>query len=244
MKRFTLIELLVVIAIIAILAGMLVPALNNSREKGIASQCIGNMKQMSQAALLYAQEYDDQIPSIHSAYRAANNTAGYHWQRKLTQDYVGKDHNTLRVCPKMLHIYKVKSGGRYWSQTTYGMNDAAAYGLSYGNASLYPIGGRKLSHMKMLSRGSMFVENHGHCSWSATNTALASIENNTETQNPAFIHHDKVNVVYMDGHSATLRKMQVPCLESYPDQAQAKRVNTIFVRAETRNPNYPTIEGL
>ncbi|MBQ9772411.1 MAG: type II secretion system protein [Lentisphaeria bacterium] len=243
-KHFTLIELLVVIAIIAILAGMLLPALNNAREKGRSSSCMGNMKQMTQAALFYAQDHQDHVPNVNCSYRAANDGADYHWQRKLTQHYVGKDHVKLRVCPTMENIYKVKSGGRSWSQTTYGMNDAGAYGASYGNASLYPIGGRKLSHMKLASRGSMFVENYGHCSWAATHTALASIEANTGTSNPAFIHLDRINVTYMDGHAASLVRLQVPCYESYPGEAQAKRINTIFVRAETRNPNYPTIEGL
>lgn len=87
---FTLIELLIVIAIIAILAAMLLPALNQSREKARGIRCTSQQKQIVAAFLMYADDFQQNMPVYHT------NSA---WSRSLLNAKYLTEKGKVIVCP-------------------------------------------------------------------------------------------------------------------------------------------------
>jgi len=83
-KSFTLIELLVVIAIIAILAGMLLPALNKAREQGRSASCQGNLRQHGLAFMNYRNDYNEYMPNYKHNY-LPSFTSEVSWATVLVQ---------------------------------------------------------------------------------------------------------------------------------------------------------------
>ena len=117
-SAFTLIELLVVIAIIAILAAILLPALNSARERGRAASCVNNLKQVAAGAAMYVDNFDGYtIP-----YRLAKRPGESH---EWTYEYcLFKMYNMdpmALICPKKETGLPAKDLPMNWS-TGYGTN--------------------------------------------------------------------------------------------------------------------------
>ena len=117
---FTLIELLVVIAIIAILAAILLPALNSARERGRSAACVNNLKQLGNAVMFYSQANDDYIP--HSQFDS-NNTWHYQLEKIVYPGQTGYQGGGVFICPSFPFAGNVPNGQT--AARTYGYNNTA-----------------------------------------------------------------------------------------------------------------------
>lgn len=99
---FTLIELLVVIAIIAILAGILLPAMARAKEKAASIKCLNNLRQMGLSMTLYAGDYNGGFPPRESVNRWPTQLKKYYVSLELLQcptELKQRDRTQLKVNP-------------------------------------------------------------------------------------------------------------------------------------------------
>ena len=126
-KGFTLIELLVVIAIIAILAGMLLPALARSRYTAMRIACVNNIRQQYLSQIMYADDFKGGFP------RHADGSPDYHRTGGAKDSIVDSMRNTYVKSTQMLICpITAKGFGRMWLNYASMANFADATTKDYG----------------------------------------------------------------------------------------------------------------
>jgi len=197
-RGFTLIELLVVIAIIAILMAILLPALHRAREQGQRATCLSNVKQLTLAWILYAQENDDRIVNASTFFSRTGEPAwiGARWQVTGTPEALRKDlmDGVLYKYCENVNIYRCPTGIR-GEVLTYAIMDAMNGATSIPGTKDLMI--KRLSQVRRQGERFVFID-EGKIS---PDSWTVHYQQESWWDPPTVRHGDGTNFSFADGHS-------------------------------------------
>jgi prepilin-type N-terminal cleavage/methylation domain-containing protein len=170
-QGFTLIELLVVIAVIAILAALMLPAINGARKRARQMTCSSNLKQINLGVRMYCDDSRDRVPT--PGFTSSTNNLPWNLYKELMKSYVGlrgtsSPQDRIFACPADTFYYYFGQGLVSQSRHQQAFSDYSSYMFNAANLVPSPpglgrdlfagIGGRQLSSIKHPARTVMIAE--------------------------------------------------------------------------------------
>lgn len=206
-KFFTLIELLVVIAIIAILAAILLPALQSARERGRSASCLNNLKQISGLFNTYSDTFNDIVPPYEWKRPAGSTGSGSaaHWLdptdswfvHQLNQGATSKNYPQALTCPSVI--------ATTMSYKQYAMPWGASYSAFYENVPDGVGWCKKRGMFKHVSKVVQAIDSNANTNYDSNN--VQQFRRDGTSLRLQWRHSRKINALAMDGHAVTTAEL-------------------------------------